>query len=136
MHTHYGLCRARGERERRLLYVMTTIHFLITSLSVILRMGDVPHKIRREYQKTRFIFNHFFFFENCAVFEIMWQIKVKPGRPQMTIWWARITYWISKATNTHTEYVIFTAFPLQQSLHGRASELRYMYTACLVWFSV
>jgi len=27
---------------------------------------------------------------------------------------------LSNATNTHSEYIIFTAFPLQQWLHKRA----------------
>ena len=30
---------------------------------------------------------------------------------------------ITKSTNTHAEYVIFIAFPLQQQLHERASML-------------
>jgi hypothetical protein len=32
---------------------------------------------------------------------------------------------LRRATNTHSEYVIFIAFPLQQWLHERASRLRY-----------
>ena len=36
--------------------------------------------------------------------------------------------------NTHAEYVILIAFPLQQWLHERASLLRYTYFACLVFF--
>ena len=32
---------------------------------------------------------------------------------------------IPKATNTHSEYVIFNAFPLQHWLHKRASILRH-----------
>jgi hypothetical protein len=50
----------------------------------------------------------------------------------MTTWRVRIAYWIRKATNTYSEYVILIAFPLQQRLHERASMLRYTYTACLV----
>ena len=45
----------------------------------------------------------------------------------------RIAYWLPKATNTLSEYVILIAFPLEQWLHERASLLRYMYIACLVW---
>ena len=33
----------------------------------------------------------------------------------------RIAYWIPKATNTHLEYVILIAFPLQQQFHARTS---------------
>jgi len=41
-------------------------------------------------------------------------------------------YWIPKATNTHSEYVMLIAFPLQQWLHERASMLRCTYIASLV----
>jgi hypothetical protein len=54
------------------------------------------------------------------------------GRPQMKIWLMRIACWIPKATNTHSEYVIPIAFPLQQWLQEPASMLRYTYIACLV----
>ena len=39
---------------------------------------------------------------------------------------------VTKATGTHSEYVIIIAFPLQQWLHDCASVLRYTYIACLV----
>jgi hypothetical protein len=42
----------------------------------------------------------------------------------MTIWRMRIAYCIPKATNTHSQYVILTAFPLQQLLNERASSLQ------------
>jgi len=43
----------------------------------------------------------FFFFENPALYEIVWKIIVKPERPQMTIQRMRITCWITKvATDT------------------------------------
>ena len=37
-----------------------------------------------------------------------------------------------KKTDTHAQYFIFTAFPWQQWLHKYATELPYMYLACLV----
>ena len=43
----------------------------------------------------------------------------------------RIPFWIPKVTNTHSEYVIFTASPLQQWLHERPSMLRYTFTVFL-----
>jgi hypothetical protein len=46
----------------------------------------------------------------------------------------RIACWVPKATNTHSEYVILIAFPLQQWLHERASMLRYICIACLFFF--
>jgi len=62
-----------------------------------------------------------FFFEYHTVYEIM------------TIWRIRIACWIPKAADTHLEYVILIAFPLQQWLYERASKVRYAYSACLVF---
>jgi hypothetical protein len=39
---------------------------------------------------------------------------------------------ITKATDTHSEYVILIAFPRQQWLRERVLLLRYTYVACLV----
>jgi hypothetical protein len=44
----------------------------------------------------------------------------------------RCACWITKATKTHSEYVILIAFPRQQLLRECASILRYTYIACLV----
>jgi hypothetical protein len=43
--------------------------------------------------------------------------------------------WITKATDTHSEYVIRIAFPRQQWLRERASVLRYTCIAYRVWFN-
>jgi hypothetical protein len=48
------------------------------------------------------------------------------------IWRMRISFWIPTATNIHSQYVILTAFPLQQWLQGRASILHYTYIVSLV----
>jgi hypothetical protein len=50
---------------------------------------------------------YFFCFENHAVYEIMWENLVEPGSSHMKIWGMRIAFWLPKATNTHSEYVIF-----------------------------
>jgi hypothetical protein len=48
------------------------------------------------------------------------------------IWRMRFACWITKATGTHSEYVILVAFPLQQWLPERGAVLRYAYIACFV----
>ena len=60
----------------------------------------------------------------------MWKNIVELGRPQMTIWRIRISCWIPKSTDTHSEYAILIAFPLQQCWHERDSTLPYTYIAC------
>ena len=60
----------------------------------------------------------------------MWKNIVQPNRPEMTIRRKRMACWMPKGTNTHSEYVVLIAFPLQQWLHERASMLRYTYLHC------
>ena len=81
--------------------------------------------------KTCILLSVIFFF-NCAVYEIMWKNIVELNRPQVTVWHMCIACWIPKTANTHSEYVVLTAFPLQQWLKKCASMLLYMYIACLV----
>ena len=52
--------------------------------------------------------------------------------PRMTTWRMRVACWIPKTTDTHSEYVIITAFPLKRWLQERASMLRHTYIAFLV----
>ena len=60
------------------------------------------------------------FFENRVVYYIMWEKKVvEPS------WHMPIACWIPKARNTHTGYVILTAFLLQRWLNKRSTLLRY-----------
>ena len=75
----------------------------------------------------------FFFLENRAVYENMWENNVEPGTPQMTIRRMRIACSIHKATNTHSEYVILIAFPLQPWLTERASVLLYTLPLLFYW---
>ena len=48
----------------------------------------------------------------------------------------RYACWITKATDTHSEYVMFVAFPLQEIMHKGASLLLYMYIVCFVYYAV
>ena len=66
----------------------------------------------------------------------MWKNTLEPAGPQTKIGRMSIAGWISKATNTLSEYVTVIAFPLQKFLHEHASLLRYTYSACLVTYSV
>ena len=51
----------------------------------------------------------------------------------MTIWRMSIAWRVTKFTDTHSEYVMQTALPLQQWLGKLASMLRYTYIFCLVY---
>jgi hypothetical protein len=62
----------------------------------------------------------------------MWHNIVQSDRPQMSIWCMRNLCWIPKATDTHLEYVILIAFPLQPWSHDRATVIRCTYISWLV----
>ena len=68
-----------------------------------------------------------FFRKSCHLWDNVENI-VDPDRLPLTIWRMGTACCIIKATNTHSEYVIPIAFPLQQWLHERVSMLRY--TCC------
>jgi len=72
------------------------------------------------------------FFENHAFYAIKWKNNVEPDMPQMTLWRMRTACWITKATNTYSDYVILVAFSLQQWLQERDSMLYFTYIPFLV----
>jgi len=99
----------------------TNIIFFIISRSVLPRMRNVSEKFVEEIKTHNLCSITFFFFsENRALYEIMWKNIVEPDKPRMIIWRVRIARWITKATDTHSAYVILIAFPLQKWLHERA----------------
>jgi len=60
-------------------------------------------------------------YEYRAVYKIMRKNIAGPDRPEIRIRRMQIACWINKAANTHSEYVILIAFPLQQWLHEHTS---------------
>jgi hypothetical protein len=50
----------------------------------------------------------------------MWISIAEPDGPQMAIWLMRIACWVTKATNTHSQYVVLIALLLQQWLYEGA----------------
>ena len=92
---------------------------------VLLRMMNISDKVCRENQSTHFVFSIFFY---RAVSEIMRKKVVERGT-HMTTWCTCIARLITKAT--HTQYVILTAFPLQQWLQECVAVLYVHCLSCL-----
>ena len=65
--------------------------------------------------KRHFLFNNILP-EYRTAYEIMWENMVERGRPQITIWRMGIACWLSKAIDTHSEYLIRIAYSQQQWL--------------------
>jgi hypothetical protein len=106
-------------------------------------MRNVSDKRCRENRNTHVIFSSFFFFffENHAVCEIILKNMIEPDRTKLSS--MRFACLITKATNTHSGYVIFVAFSRQQWLRKSASKyficilpvLSYMYLFIYSLFS-
>ena len=64
-----------------------------------------------EKTKTRHV--QYFYFTKIMPFMRWGKNIVNSGRPQVTVWRMRIVCWISKATDTHLEYVVLIASPPQ-----------------------
>ena len=95
-------------------YVCT---FVIICHSVLLRMRNVSGKCCWENQNTRFKINTSPPPppENHAVYKMMWKSMVQPDSSHDNIVrHMRVVCWITKATDTHLEYVALIAFPRQQ----------------------
>jgi len=106
------------------------IHILIISRSVLLRIRNLADKRCTGNQNTHFMFTNYFrkivpFWDNVENYG-------RAGEATDDNRAKRIACWIPKATNTHSEYVILIALPLQQWFRERASMWRYTYIACLV----
>jgi len=104
-------------KRMRALYMKTKVCW------ILLGTRNVPDESSTENENPLCVFNNFFP-ENRAVYEI-WKNTVQSHRSKMKIWRMRIACWIPKATNTHSQYAILTALPMQQRLHERTATLRY-----------
>ena len=106
----------------------TNIHIL-SILLISFWTRNVSEESCRENQDTDYMFKIFFY---SCVYKLRWNNTAERCRLQMTIWCMCISYWIPKATHSHSQYVILIAFPLQQWLHERASILQVHYLSCSI----
>jgi len=78
----------------------------------------------RENQITHFAFSNIFFFrKSCRLWDNVGKY-CRAGQATDGSWSIRISCWITKATNTHSQCVMLIGFPLQQWLQWRAPLLR------------
>jgi len=86
-------------------------------------MRNVLGKSCKESENTFYV-QLFFFSENRAVHEMMAKNMLGPNGPHL-VWHTRFAFRITKATETHWEYVVLIDFPRQHCLCERAPVLRY-----------
>ena len=91
---------------------------LIISCLVLCRMRNVSDKSFIENQ------THILYSENCALYEIIWKNIVEPDGSQMQYGACELHAGCQRLRpHTHSEYVIFIAFLLQQWLNDNTTVL-------------
>jgi hypothetical protein len=88
--------------------------FMMISRSMFLQMRNVADKICRENENTFYIHQIFQFFCRKS-WGFLWDNLKKcdrAGQPLMSIWRARVACCITKAINTHSEYIIRITFSM------------------------
>jgi len=99
--------------------------FIAISHSFLLRIGNVLDKNYRKNQSKYFMRKKFFFFENRVIYETSWKKSCAARHAKdYVIRRMHIAFWVPKAKNTHSKYLVLIAFPQQQCLHERVSTLR------------
>ena len=97
------ICRENASLIKNLKIITCTLHkdqykFMIISGTALLKMKSCrkikPYSSCPTPRKS------------CPLYEIVWKHIVESDKPQVKIWSVRIAYWITKAKNTHSEYVI------------------------------
>ena len=117
---HYNRTRITGTLHEDM-YTLMEI-----SRSFLLRMRNVSEESCRKNQNTHFVFNIFFFFrKSCRLRDNVGKYcRVGQATDGNIIRLMTFVCLITKAMDTHSEYVIHIAFP---QLHERASMLLYTY---------
>ena len=108
----------------------------IISHWILFVMKNVSDKICDENLSTTYMLNNFFPKINALWNNVAEYGRVRDVTDRNILPLTRFAWWIDKAINTHSDYVIFTPFPPQQWLRERASILRYTYIDCLVKIKV
>ena len=104
--------------------------FVIKSRKFFLECETFQTKVLEKI-KTRCMFSNFFFRKSCR----LWDNVEKCSRTRQAIDGniirrKRFACWITKATNTHSEYVMLIAFAGNYAYTNNAPVLRYTYLAC------
>jgi hypothetical protein len=117
--------------EQQVIYMKTSIHLWPNLTQFLLEWEMFQTKVV-EKSKMHISYSITLFQKLCSLYDNVekycwaWQ-----ATDYNIIWCMHIAYWIPKATNTHSQYVILIAFPMQQWLHECTSMLCNLYTTIL-----
>jgi hypothetical protein len=110
--------------------------FVVISRPVLLRVRNVSDKSCRENQSTHFS-PVFFFQKSSRLWDNVEKYRTAgQATDDNMVRRMRFAWWVTKVTNTHSQYVILIAFPRQQWLRERVSLLLYVHltsSAVLCW---
>jgi hypothetical protein len=108
--------------------------FYSISQWILLRMRNVSDSSCRENQNTHFMFDNFSLKIVSLWDNVEKYVRAREATDDNIIWHMCFACWVTKATDTHIEYLILVAFPRQQWLLEHVSMLCYTCIACLVFY--
>ena len=120
----------------------TNIYFWSHLAKLVLEWEIFQAKVVEEIKKHVFYSVTFFFRKSCCLWDNMEKYyRLEQATYGSIIWRMGIACRITKARDTHSQYVILIVFPLQQWLRERGSMICYTHIACLVcsavfWFTI
>jgi hypothetical protein len=99
-------------------------------------MRNISGKFVKKIKRSNFVFIITFFRKWCHLLHSVEKCgRLREATDDNIIQRMHFQCWITKATNTHSEYVIRIALPRLQWLRECASMLCYTFIACLVKFT-
>jgi hypothetical protein len=117
---------------------MCTLHedlriSMTVSRWILLRMRNFSDKVVAK-MKTHILCSITFLLKFCRLWDNVEKYgKARNATDYNIIRRMRFSCWITKATNTHSDYVTLIAFPRQQWFRERGPILRYTYIASLIY---
>ena len=92
-------------------------------------MRNVSDKVCRKNQITHFLYNNFFFQKSWHLWDdIEKYCEARKVTDDVIIPCMRFVFWITKATNSHSEYVTLLAFPREKNGFANESHCHVMRT--------
>jgi hypothetical protein len=106
--------------------------FMIISLWILLRIGMCQTKVMEEIKPHIFLSVTSFRKSSCLQENVEKYGRVRHVTNDNSIRRMHIACWVTKATDTHSEYLILVHFPQQQWLRERNSIFHYTYTTIYI----
>jgi len=95
----------------------TNLSTCTISRSFLIRIRNVSGRSCRENQNTHFVFNYFFFWKSCRLWDNVEKYGTATQATDDIIWRMRFASWITKAADTHSENTTLSTVVMRTRLN-------------------